>query len=140
MRKQKYFIILFLFIILTVTPLISQKAFYEEAKKHAVQIAPIEAKKMMENFKILLFDVRSEKEYKSGTIKNSINIPWRKIDSKISEFTKDKCQTILIFCYSGARGTMATYKLIKAGYKNVFNIEGGITAWKNSKLPTIMPE
>jgi rhodanese-related sulfurtransferase len=140
MRKKTKLLIFILILSVSVITLFSQKAFYEEAKKHVVQIAPEKAKKMLDEGGISLFDVRSEKEYLSGTIEDSVNIPWKKIVEEITKYVKDKEQKIIVFCYSGGRATMAAYKLMKAGYKNVLNIEGGITAWKEGKLPVVIPK
>lgn len=140
MKKNTRLLIFILILSVSAITLFSQKAFYEEAKKNVVQISPENAKKMLDEGGISLFDVRSEKEYLLGTINSAINIPWSVIVEEITKYVKDKKQKIIVFCYKGGRGTMAAYKLMKAGYKNVLNIEGGITAWKNAKLPVIMPE
>jgi phage shock protein E len=54
----------------------------------------------------LVVDVRTPAEYNSGHIKGSINIPVDMIKGKVGEL-KQKNQTIITCCRSGARSGMA---------------------------------
>ena len=61
----------------------------------------------------IIVDVRTEKEYNEGHVKNALNIPF----DKINESTDlDKTKTIMVYCKSGNRSKMAYDTLIKLGY------------------------
>ena len=45
----------------------------------------------------------------------------------------DKNATIIVYCSVGIRSEDIAEKLQKAGYKNVFNLFGGIFEWKNKQ-------
>lgn len=62
----------------------------------------------------LIIDVRTPDEYKSGHIKQSINIPLNQIPNKVNEL-KRKNKPIITCCRSGARSGMAADMLRKAG-------------------------
>ncbi len=63
------------------------------------------------NYQII--DVRTKTEYEESHIKNSINIPYDTID----ENTKlDKNKTIMVYCKSGKRSSIAYSKLKDLGY------------------------
>jgi len=68
----------------------------------------------------VIVDVRSEAEFYSGHIENSINIPLGGLSSKISEF-KDKDQPIITCCASGMRSAAAAKVFSSKGYTNVVN-------------------
>lgn len=72
----------------------------------------------------LLIDVRNESEYKHNHLNTSINIPANKIATHLP--TTNKTATIILYCQTGRRSALARDKLLANGYKNVFDIEGGI--------------
>lgn len=75
-----------------------------------------------------IIDVRSKREYKSGHIINSLNIPVSNFSNNLKRIHKDK--TIFMYCLSNGRATRAANILKKNGYDNVFLLKGGLTRWK----------
>ena len=95
-------------------------------------VPSISSKESMEllsdkNYEFL--DVRTESEYASGHIPNSIHIPLQEIQGRISELENIKDKNIIVYCRSGARSSMASKSLLKNGY-NVLNLTGGILGWE----------
>ena len=68
----------------------------------------------------IIIDVRSEAEFYSGHIENSLNIPLGDLPSKL-DYLKDKDQTIITCCASGIRSAGAQKLLSSKGYTNVVN-------------------
>tara|TARA_B110000196_G_C21142390_1_gene664551 strand:- start:1743 stop:2093 length:351 start_codon:yes stop_codon:yes gene_type:complete len=68
----------------------------------------------------IIIDVRSEGEFSSGHIENSLNIPLAELASKLNQF-KDKDQPIITCCASGMRSAGAAKILWSKGYTNVVN-------------------
>jgi rhodanese-related sulfurtransferase len=82
---------------------------------------------------IVLLDAREIKEFNVSHIKNAINVGFDKFDSKkVTTIIKDKNATIVVYCSIGVRSEKIGEKLLKLGYKNVFNLYGGIFEWKNN--------
>ena len=80
----------------------------------------------------VVIDVRSESEFRTGNVKDSINIPLESIPESIDrlrEITEPK----VFCCLSGARSAMAADYLSNAGIENVFN--GG--SWKTVEMQLI---
>ncbi len=76
----------------------------------------------------VLLDVRTDNEYKRGTLSDSINIPIDELRNRIEEIPKDK--EIIVFCQVGLRGYLACRILMAHGYKHVKNLSGGyVTYW-----------
>ena len=65
-------------------------------------------------------DVRTLDEYRSGHLKGSINIEWKKIASIEESISKD--EKIYLYCRSGNRSGKAADILISMGYKDVINL------------------
>lgn len=74
----------------------------------------------------VLLDVRSPQEYKEEHLENSINIPLYDITKKIDNVILNKETTIIVYCQSGNRSKKAIEILSKKGYKNLYNIIGGM--------------
>ena len=68
----------------------------------------------------IIIDVRSEAEFYSGHIENSLNIPLAELPSKMDQF-KDKDQPIITCCASGMRSAGAAKVFSAKGYTNVVN-------------------
>jgi rhodanese-related sulfurtransferase len=59
-----------------------------------------------------------------------INIPYDQIEKQIDKFPTNKNAKIILYCRSGSMGDTAAKSLVRLGYKNVFNLEGGYNAWE----------
>ena len=82
-----------------------------------------------EHEEIILIDVRNDFEVKYGAFKGAIN-PEMKTFSQFGPFAKSldlsKEAKIVTYCTGGIRCEKGTRLLMAAGYKNVFQLEGGI--------------
>jgi len=59
-------------------------------------------------------------------------IPYDQIASRVSELPADKGAKILVYCRSGVESAQAAQSLIGLGYKNIWNLDGGMNAWTAS--------
>lgn len=81
----------------------------------------------------VLLDARETKEFNVSHIENALNVGFDKFDSKkVTTIIKNKNATIVVYCSIGVRSEKIGEKLLKLGYKNVFNLYGGIFEWKNN--------
>lgn len=76
----------------------------------------------------ILLDVRTDVEVGLGKIENSTAIPVDSLRERINEL--DVSKDIAIYCAVGVRGYIASRILIQNGFKNVYNLLGGYTAYK----------
>jgi len=86
------------------------------------------------NPNLVLLDARELKEYQVSHLKNAIHVGYDYFDlEKTSSKLPNKKATIVVYCSIGIRSEDVGEKLQKAGYKNVFNLFGGIFEWKNKQ-------
>lgn len=87
----------------------------------------------------ILLDAREEKEYQVSHLKDAICVGYDNFNLKktINKLPKDKNAKIVVYCSLGIRSETVAYKLIKAGYTNVYNLYGGIFEWKNANFKVI---
>ena len=69
----------------------------------------------------LLIDARSPQEFSGGHIEGAINLPHTIISHTIGDHAADKSRSMVIYCHSGARSSMAVHALKKDGYTQVEN-------------------
>lgn len=83
-----------------------------------------------------LLDVRTAVEYKSGHLKNSLQADWLN-KAQFTDRIKylDKTQPLLVYCASGMRSGQAAKWLLENGFKEVLNLQGGLTSWKLEGKP-----
>ena len=85
------------------------------------------AKMILKNDKdAKLVDVRSPQEYKEGHLPSSINLPLYKIEEQYKKVFPDENTAIIVYCQSGNRSNKAIEILESKGYKNLYNIDGGL--------------
>jgi len=93
------------------------------------QISVMELKSWIDKGEdFLLIDVREQLEYETGHI-NGFHIPMGSILERMDEIPTDK--KVVVHCKSGGRsGNVVRYLSLEKGYTNLYNLEGGIMAWK----------
>lgn len=84
--------------------------------------------------KPLLLDIREEGEYSVSHLPNAIN-PGSNNFNTASLSHIPKKNPIVAYCSVGYRSEKAVIKLRNNGFKNVYNLYGGIFEWKNSGYP-----
>ena len=96
-------------------------------------------KKRIENpgYRLILLDVRTVKEYQSGHIKDSINIPHDQLIQNIDVLDQYRNQPIVVFCRSGRRAQLVIDTLIENKFDQIVDLEGDILAWKISGFPVV---
>lgn len=84
------------------------------------------------NADVFILDVRNPDEFALCNLGGHL-IPFNELSSRLGEL--DPEQHIVIHCHAGGRSRRATEYLIQQGFKKVFNLRGGITAWANEIDP-----
>lgn len=57
---------------------------------------------------------------------------WQNVAKYKEELPEDKTKPILIYCRSGSMSASASQQLLNMGYKNIYDLKGGMNAWKES--------
>lgn len=97
-------------------------------------LSPQEAKALIEQRSDLaLIDVREPQELYEGSIPGSQLVPFRDIAQ--GRLTLPKDRPLLLICAVGGRSYMVGQYFSRNGYPEIYNLEGGIAAWKQAGLP-----
>jgi len=87
---------------------------------------------------VQVLDVRTAGEYNGSHLKNVLQADWTD-KAQFAERTKylDKNKTLLVYCAGGGRSGQAAAWLKEQGFKEVVNLQGGITAWNGAGKPVV---
>jgi rhodanese-related sulfurtransferase len=131
------FLILLIFFVYSA----SAQTEYDEKLKSLYQntvqtLQPELVKKLMKEEKVILLDTRSKEEF---SISHLAGAQFLNYDSYTNEeFNRiAKNSKVIVYCSVGYRSERVGERLIQLGYKNVFNIYGGIFQWKNKGFEVV---
>jgi rhodanese-related sulfurtransferase len=97
-------------------------------------ITPLEAKALIESRKdLLLVDVRSPEEFQGGSLPGATLIPFWDFAKGRYDLPKDR--PILLICAVGGRSLACGQLLAAQGYREVYNLKGGLDAWVEQRVP-----
>ena len=96
------------------------------------QIDSVDFKKLIQNEKLNVFDLRKSDEYSSGYIPNAQNIPLNFLNKKINSFRLN--ETFYTHCAGGYRSMIAASILKSKGIHNFKDIKGGFNALRKQVL------
>jgi hydroxyacylglutathione hydrolase len=82
----------------------------------------------------MLLDVREPREWKEGYVKGAERIFFGELSEKTESLPKDK--RIAVTCSVGNRSSIGASILKRKGFREVYNVLGGMTAWENLAYPT----
>jgi rhodanese-related sulfurtransferase len=102
----------------------------------AAAVSPTDAVRLMNDGAVLV-DVRSTNQFKDAHIGGARNVPGDQIAAGAPVLDKFKDRTVIVCCENGITSGAAARKLTELGFKQVFNLRGGLSAWRQDNLPTV---
>lgn len=79
---------------------------------------------------VQLIDVRTPAEYQTGHIANATNINFNDPNFKGLMEKLDKNKPVAVYCAAGGRSGKSAALLTQMGFKTVYDLQGGMSAWK----------
>ncbi|WP_353139823.1 rhodanese-like domain-containing protein [Pseudopedobacter sp.] len=102
--------------------------FLKENIKGDIPSITIDSLKTIDN--IVFLDVREKEEFDISHIRSAKNVGYIWFDMR-RVYDIPKSAHIVVYCTIGNRSEKIGSKLVKAGYKNVYNLYGGLIQWTN---------
>lgn len=85
----------------------------------------------------LLLDVRTPGEYAEGHLEGSTLLDFNSASFRDEVAKLDRNQPVYVYCRSGGRSGRAADIMTDLGFKEVYNLEGGIMAWQRQGKPVV---
>jgi rhodanese-related sulfurtransferase len=107
------------------------RRFAFTTNKNIKNVTADEAHQLIKTTKnLIILDVRTKQEFKSGHIPSSKSIPVGELSSRINELEKYKDNPILVHCASGGRSPAAVRVLLKHNFSKIYHMNRGLFGWK----------
>lgn len=98
-------------------------------------VTPSQATLLINRDDALVVDVREPSEYGGGHVLGAKNVPLARVAAAGADLAKRKDKPVIVYCAVGNRSTSAAAALRKQGFTRVFNLSGGMKAWRDAGLP-----
>jgi rhodanese-related sulfurtransferase len=109
----------------------------DDAKSRIRELTVAETRERMSaNADAKLIDVREDNEWEAGHATGATHLGKGIIERDIETQVPDKSTELILYCGGGYRSALAADVLQRMGYTNVFSMDGGWKAWKESGAPT----
>lgn len=82
-----------------------------------------------------LIDVREDNEWSNGHAAGARHLSRGIIERDIEKEIPDKDRELILYCGGGYRSALVAESLQKMGYTNVYSMDGGWKAWRDSGAP-----
>jgi phage shock protein E len=81
----------------------------------------------------LLVDVRDEEELlRNPPLAGAVHRSRGQLEYTIGEVVADKDAPVILYCAGGNRGALAADSLRSLSYSRVYNLKGGLRAWRQA--------
>lgn len=86
-----------------------------------------------------LLDLRTPEEFATGHLENATLMNFYDADFRDRLLTMNRHQPTIIYCRSGNRSGQALEMMRELGFRNVYDMQGGIMAWQRAGYPVLRP-
>jgi rhodanese-related sulfurtransferase len=100
------------------------------------RLSQLQATQMINQGKTVVVDIRAPEEFAAGHLRDAKNLPVKELPQRAGELDKNKEKNVIIVSRNGMDASKAVRSLNKAGFTNVYCLDGGIAAWQAQGLPT----
>lgn len=103
------------------------------ARSAGPSVSTLQATQLINSRHAQIVDVRTEAEFKTGSLPNAKNLPLSTLKSRVGELKKDR--PAIVVCETASRASPAAAQLRAAGISEVYVLSGGLSAWRAAGLP-----
>lgn len=85
----------------------------------------------------IVLDVRTKEEFGQGHLASATMIDYYKDDFRQQLSKLDKTKPVFVYCAAGGRSHSSSEILKELGFKYVYDLQGGMRAWKGANKPIV---
>lgn len=85
----------------------------------------------------LVVDIRAQNDFQQGHISGSKSVLMSQFDPENKQLASAKALPVVVVCKTGMTAVGAAKRLVKAGFEQVYVLDGGIEGWRGAGLPTV---
>lgn len=120
--------------------------FVKAAKSQITEIDSARLQAMRaERPDLMIIDVRESSEHEQGHLEGAMLVPRGILEAaadfnypkRVQALVDARERPIVLYCATGGRSAMATVTLKQMGFKEVYNLVGGVTQWTAENRPLV---
>lgn len=100
-------------------------------------LSPLQTTQLINSGNGLVFDLRDPAEFAAGTVTGAKSLPADSIKERLGEMARFKARPIILVCATGQRSGRAVADFTAGGFTEVYNLAGGVAAWRDAGLPLV---
>ncbi len=98
-------------------------------------IGPAQLTNLINRENALIVDVSAPLDFEKGHVIGSRSVAMSQFDPENKHLAKVRELPVALVCRNGTTSALAAKRLVKAGFKQVFWLDGGVAAWQSADLP-----
>jgi len=103
------------------------------AGRSYTNVSPAALARLLERKSFPLINVHIP--YAGEILRTDLFIPFDQVEAHARKLPADKSARLVVYCLSGPMSDIAARTLVKLGYTDVWNLDGGIVAWTEAGYP-----
>jgi len=107
---------------------------FRRATRRYKEVTTTQAVHLINRESAWTLDVREDVDAKEGRIPDSRHIALSQLSGRMAEL-KDQEGPVIAYCKTGVQAHRACRLLAREGYGPVYNLKGGMTAWRDAGMP-----
>lgn len=137
-NNHRFFFPLLLAILLVLTACTPDSSLPKIGKEIQVaggsyyKVSPLELNSLLENKDFLLVNVHVP--FEGDLPQTDLSIPYDTIAQNLDQLPADKDAKIVLYCRSGRMSEIAAAEMVRLGYSNILELDGGFLAWEAAGL------
>lgn len=100
-------------------------------------LTPAALTRLINRENALLVDVSAQADYDAGHIVGARHVAMSQFDPEQKELAKVRDLPVAVVCKTGQASADACKRLAKAGFKQVYWLDGGVAAWRAADMPVV---
>lgn len=118
--------------------LLGSMAAGQNGTEGPVILTPHELHNLLKQKDFLLLNVHTP--YEGEIDPTDLFVVYNEIEMHLNQLPPDKNAKIVVYCRSGRMSAIAAKELLEIGYKNIFDLRGGMKAWEAAGYPLLYRE
>ncbi|MBS0456438.1 MAG: rhodanese-like domain-containing protein [Proteobacteria bacterium] len=98
-------------------------------------IGPARLTELINRDNVLVVDVSASGDFEKGHVIGSRSVTMSQFDPENKDLAKVRELPVALVCRNGTTSATAAKRLVKAGFKTVYWLDGGVSAWQSADLP-----
>jgi len=100
-------------------------------------VNPAQLTRLMNQHNALLIDISPTADFEKGHIAGAKHVAMSQFDPENKVLAKARDLPVAVCCRSGPTSYQAARRLVRAGFSNVYVLDGGMAAWRQAELPMV---